>query len=87
MNRNSLSDAELTKASTAQQNHLDTLMNIPQVIGVGIGKKDGHATVVVMTSQQPPDGVIPTILDDVEVVIQIVGDIKTLPTVGVKKDG
>lgn len=59
------------------------LLRLPNVIGVGIGKKAGKMIIKVLTNGQPPRPMagpaIPKSLDGYEIVQENIGDIRPLP--------
>lgn len=59
--------------------HEDRLMSIPGVVGVGIGERDGHPVVLIMTNQpagQLRESSLPTQLEGFPVQVDFVGEIQ-----------
>jgi hypothetical protein len=61
------SPAGLERAKAAKDKHVDTLMSIEAVQGVGVGAdEDGNAVIVVYTELGRPEGFIPAMIDGVK---------------------
>ncbi len=67
---------------TVRQRHEDRLMRLPNVIGVGIGERDGTEIIKVFVTHKadqaslPPDEVIPDSLDGVPIEVEEIGEVK-----------
>jgi hypothetical protein len=74
------SDAEVTRAAAAKNNHADALMKDPAVIGVGVSAGDapGEAAVVVFVDKTKSHGPIPATLDGVKTKIRAVKRFRAL---------
>jgi hypothetical protein len=62
-----LADTEVQRALAAKEAHVDELMSIPAVIGVGVGASDtpGEAAIVVFVDKKKTPGAIPFEMDGV----------------------
>jgi len=75
-----LSDAEVTRASTAKTAHAASLMKIPGVLGVGVGSgtQTGKAALVIFFEKGKTPGPIPSQLDGVPTRVRTVKRFKAL---------
>lgn len=59
----------------ALRKHEDRLMSLPNVQGVGIGRKDGRDTIKVLVSAKVAGQGIPASLEGYEVEVEVIGTI------------
>ena len=72
----------MNKIEQVLQQHTDRLMQLPNVVAVGIGKRKGRKVIKVMVSQKvdptrlQPHQLIPRTLDGFEVDVEEIGEIR-----------
>jgi len=66
-----------------RRKHERNLLSLPNVVGVGVGERNGKPVIKVLVSRRlpadslPPESVIPRILDGFDVDVEEVGHIST----------
>jgi len=76
--KSNISVERMEKVSLVKKEHESALLRIPGVIGVGIGAKDNEPILVVLTSVELENDIIPDSLDDVSIVVEVTGYVVAL---------
>jgi len=76
-----LSQEAVSHARAVQAEHEDKLMSLRGVQGVGIGARDGRATILILVDQQSREVEIPVTVGDMPVIVEEVGRIVAHQTV------
>jgi hypothetical protein len=70
-----LSNTEITHAKAVNAQHLEELMGLPGVHGVGIGEEFGHIGILILVDNESRTSHMPKTVEDVPAIVWAVGEI------------